>query len=77
MHKTQPSLARKARAPGLDCLRVAIDRDELALAPKGFEDARSVSTTSECRINIETVRAQRQGRDHLFDKHRRVLIQLP
>jgi len=77
MHKMQSSLARKTCAPGRDGLRIAIDRNELSFRPKRLEDARAVTTASECRVDVETDRAQRQGRDHLFDKHRRVLIQFP
>jgi len=77
MHKLESSLARKACAPCRDCLRIAVDRNELSFAAKRLEDARSVTTASECRVDVETDRAQRQGRNHLFDKHRRVLIQFP
>jgi len=77
MHELEPSLARKALAPGRNGLRIPVDRDELPLRPKGLEDARAVTTASECRVDVETDRAQRQGRNHLFDKHRRVLIQFP
>jgi hypothetical protein len=44
---------------------------------KRFEDARAVAAAAECGIDVEAARAQRQRRKHLFDKHRRVLIQLP
>ena len=44
---------------------------------KRFEDARRVPAAAECRVDVEAARAQRQSRKHLFDKHRRVLIQLP
>ena len=77
LHKMQSSLCLKARAPGRDGLRVTVDRDDFAGVPKPSEDPRSMATASECRVDVESNRAQRQGRNHLFDKHRRVLIQLP
>jgi hypothetical protein len=77
LHQVQPSLVRKARAPGRNGRRITIDGHELPVAAKRFEDARTVPTAAECRIDVETARAQRQRLKRLLDKHRRVLIQLP
>ena len=42
-----------------------------------FEDARTVAAAAERGIDIKAGRAHRQSLKHLFDKHRRVPIQLP
>jgi hypothetical protein len=77
VHEVQASLVCKARAAGRNGRGVAVDGHELPIRAKRFEDARAVATAAECRVDVETARSQRERLERLFDKHRRVLIQLP
>src|SRR6202034_3464584 len=76
-HEVQASLVCKARAAGRNGRGVAVDGHNLPIRAKRLEDASSMTAATECRVDVETVRSQRKRLERLFDKHRRVLIQLP
>src|SRR6187551_2376098 len=83
MDDHKPWLRAEASQPGLDCLRVAVDREQASSGTEGRENARRMAATAEGRVDEEAVacfgrrtRAEPETVERFFDKHRDVLIQL-
>ena len=55
-------LVRKACAPGLNGLRILVDREHATLSTHGLESTCRVPPAPECRIDIVPTRLYRQSR---------------
>ena len=74
MDERKPHFVGKARAAGLDGLRIPVDREHATFSTQGLENECRMAATPERRIDIVTARLEGQSRERLLDKHRGVLI---
>jgi len=66
----------EAPASGGNCFRIPVEREQTVPWSKGFHDARRMPAAAEGRIDVQAWfsggRVERESRDCLLDKHRRV-----
>src|SRR5579863_681724 len=74
MAERKPHFVGKARSPGRNGLRIAVDREQAALLTQALEDPCRMTAAPKSRIDIVTARFEGQSRERLIDKHWRVLI---